>query len=155
MTVPRTLLAPVLLAGSILVTGCSGENLFAAGPLVNEAGEFQAVAILVETLGGGVVDLTARGATFSLDLEETDRTFHSVFRYLEIDADVTGSYDLEAGRIVFSDDPFQEDQRITERALDFLDEGDRLVLRDLETALDLDADGFLETAQLRVILTRL
>ena len=154
MTERRTLLASVALAGSALLWGCSGENLFTTAALVNAAGEYEAVAILVEDGMGDVVDLTARGATFSLDLDETDRTFRSVFRYLDLDATVTGGYELEGRRIIFGDDPFQDDDRITERAMDFLDEGDRLVLRDLETALDLDRDGFLETAELRVILTR-
>lgn len=156
MTARRPTLTLALIGAAVALGACEGENHFAnaTGPLINDGDAFEAVAIIHESPDGEVIDLTAEGAAFELTLDEAEHAFRSSFDYLDTHVDIDGGFSVAEREIVFSDDPFLEDDLVTERALDFEEDGDRIFLRDLDAGIDLDGDGIRETAEFRVVLVR-
>lgn len=144
--------APILLAGAVLAA-CGGENLFTSAVRGTQA-VYLAESILVTSPDTGVVDLIAGGSRFELKLDEFDTTFEANFDHSSIHADVQGEFVRTDTTFVFSDDPFVDDQTITQRVFD-LDEGvDTLILNDPDASFDLNDDGFAEPVQFHVVLTR-
>ena len=140
--------------GVLGLSGCEGANLFrdsgstVTGPGVDASIVYDAVRITFEDETGETLELFDDGATFELSLDEEEGTFESTFRYGATDADVAGSYDIDGTVLTFSDDPFLDDQRVTELELAYEAVGDVLLLESPELVLDLDNDGFEEVGSL-------
>lgn len=153
MRITEIVLASV---GLTALAGCSGDNLFRNSDitLVDRPAGFEAVRFEFEPDDGDPVDLIAEGARFQLTLDPEDRTFESDFLHQDIDVRVEGTFDLDDGAIIFSDDPFTEDDSIIERRFDFEDAGDVIFLGDPSTVWDVDNDGVEEVVSLEIRMER-
>lgn len=146
----------LVLAATLGTAACDGENLFrTAGPtLISRTLTFDAVVFQVEDPVGDTVNLVDQGAQFELVLDDDTGTFESRFQHRAITIDMSGTYEVDGGTIVFSDDPFVEDGIVTQRAFTFQDADDVLFLGDPETVWDIDNDGVLEVVSLDIRLER-
>ncbi|MFW5951261.1 MAG: hypothetical protein ACOCVZ_04020 [Gemmatimonadota bacterium] len=144
----------LVLAASAATAGCRGENRFANSDptLVNTPHAFEAVRFEVVNQAGESVDLITQGALFQLSLDEEAETFESSFRFDALDIDVSGTFEILPGAIVFSDDPFEDDDLIIQREFEFEEVGSVLFLEDPETVWDIDNDGVDEIVSLDIRL---
>lgn len=141
-------------AATLGLAGCEGENLFAnSDPVVaNDRDIFDAVVLeFVDPLGDRI-DLIAEGGRFELALDEDAGEFESDFEFRDVLIGVTGTFFIEDDNIVFSDDPFEDDDLVLERSFDFVDEGDVLFLSDPAAVFDVDNDGSEEVVEMQVRL---
>ena len=151
----------LLLVAATVGSACEGENLFEGrgGGVINGDPEpdavFEAVQMEYENEDGDRVDLIDEGAEWVLVFDEPEGRFESSFQHLDIDHDIEGTFVITGDTLTFSDDPFVEDDRTTERAFEFTRFGDEtLFFRDVTTTWDIDSDGFEEAADLDIRLDR-
>lgn len=152
MRIPGTIV--FCTAATLVLAGCEGENLFVnSEPAVSNQGEvFDAVVLeFVDPLGDRI-DLIDEGGRFELALDDEAGEFESEFEFEDTRFDVAGTFRLEGDQIVFSDDPFEDDDLVLERAFGFVDEGDVIFLDDPTAVFDVDNDGTDEVVEMRVRL---
>lgn len=154
MRIHNILALTIAALGVLGLSGCDGENHFRdSGPAVTGPGVdtgiiYDAVRLTFEDGDGEILDLIDDGAIFELSLDEEEGTFESTFRYRATDVDITGTYDIDGAALTLSDDPFLDDQRVTELELGYEEVGDVLLLESPELVLDLDNDGLDEVGTL-------
>lgn len=147
-TMATALLVPLGLAA------CDGTNLFDVPVTGDVDDDFEATAIVIEGADGSV-DLVEEGASLAVGLNEDDGTFVSLFDDgLGNVVDLDGTFDRIGDEIIFSDDPFTVDAAIEPRGFLVDQDGDILELTDPDAFYDLDGDGDLDPAEIRITLVR-
>lgn len=145
----------LLTTATLALLGC-GENRFATGEVVvgEDPDVFDAVLIELEHRDGTPRDLVAEGATFELSLHESPGDFQSDFRFETVDLQVTGTYRIDGDQIVFSDGPFEDDDRELQRTYDVIIAEDAMLIESATAVFDIDNDGATEVVELKVGLER-
>lgn len=149
-------LAAIALAATTL-TGCDGENWFANTDvdLVDAPASFRAVEFDFVNEAGDIRDVIAEGGRFELtlddDLGEFDATFEVDGRTFRTD----GTFAMSGNEIVFSDDPFTDDDLDVQRSLELVRSDDVILLADPEAVFDVDGDGFTEVVEMNLRLERI
>lgn len=136
------------------LAGCEGENLFANADVVlgGASNAFQAVVFDIENRAGERLDLIAEGGRFDLSLDDEAGEFESSFQFRGSSVRRSGTFRVADGRITFSDDPLQDDDRELERSFDFVRTEDAIEMVDTGALFDVDGDGTREVATVRIRL---
>ena len=152
-TAPASITTTLVATATVALAGC-GENWFAntEATLVSQPDVFQAVELEFENEAGETIDLLNEGGRFELVLDEEQGVFESDFGFQDTEVDVSGTFELRDGEIVFSDDPFENDEVILQRSFEFLRADGVLFLEDPTSAFDVDNDGEEEVAELSIRL---
>lgn len=141
---------------AVAAAACEGENLFRSGEAVTDPTTvpvYDAVAIEFDDGVGTPIDLTRRGATFDIELDEARLLFESNLRFGST-LTTTGTYEIDGNVLTLSDDPFLDDTTISTRKLTMRRVGNTLILEAGSVALDVDGDGFNEVGELTLFLER-
>ena len=133
-----------------LVAGCESDY---SGPVAaHTPPQYEAVVLTFENERGERIDLIEEGASFELTLDEEASTFESDFAFGSTVISRSGSVVIEGDRMIFGDDPFEDDDLELEREFVFEEVGDLIILEDPTSAFDVDGDGFSEVASMEVQL---